>query len=202
MRRSILTMVSWRFALGGWAVLMLACAGPGAAEELRVVSSGGFAAALKVLAPEFEHMTGHTLVLQWGPSMGNTVDAVPQRLARGETPDVVIMVGYALDKLVTQGKVAAADDVPLAESLIGLVFLVMELVELGMRRVQIGARRRRRLFGCLARALLVVAHLATFAERLREICARCPELAMHEQPVSSEPRARYEKKSDQRFATT
>jgi len=121
MRRSILTRVSWRFALGGWAVLMLACAGPGAAEELRVVSSGGFAAALKVLAPEFEHMTGHTLVLQWGPSMGNTVDAVPQRLARGETPDVVIMVGYALDKLVTQGKVAAADDVPLAESLIGLV---------------------------------------------------------------------------------
>ena len=93
----------------------------GRAEELRVVSSGGFAAALKELAPQYEKASGNTLVLQWGPSMGATADAVPQRLARGETPDVVIMVGYALDKLVVDGKVAAADDVPLAESLIGLV---------------------------------------------------------------------------------
>ena len=38
--------------------------------------------------------------------MGETPGAVPQRLARGENIDVLIMVGYALDKLVEQGKVA------------------------------------------------------------------------------------------------
>lgn len=144
MRRPLLSRLPLRVALIGWAVL-LACAGPGRAEEVRVVSSGGFAAALKVLAPQFEQATGHTLVLQWGPSMGTTVDAVPQRLARGETPDVVIMVGYALDKLVVEGKVAASDDVPLAESLIGLVVRAGAPVpdisdEAKLRQVLLGAK--------------------------------------------------------------
>lgn len=91
------------------------------AAELHVVSSGGFAAAYKTLAPEWEKQTGNHLVTDWGPSMGNTPQAVPQRLARGEKIDVVIMVGYALDKLVEDGKVARADDVPLARSGIGVV---------------------------------------------------------------------------------
>ena len=99
---------------------LLAPAAAGA-DELHVVSSGGFAAALKELAPQFERASGNTLVLQWGPSMGTTGDAGPTRRARGEVPDVLIMVGYALDKLAADGTVAAADDVPLAQSLIGLV---------------------------------------------------------------------------------
>ena len=37
--------------------------------------------------------------------MGETENAVPQRLARGEPIDVLIMVGYALDDLAKQGKV-------------------------------------------------------------------------------------------------
>lgn len=128
-----------------WVAALVAGAGPGAAEELRVVSSGGFAAALKVLAPRFERETGHTLVLQWGPSMGATVDAVPQRLARGETPDVVIVVGYALDGLVKAGTVGASDVVPLAESLIGLVVregaVVPDISDEGkLRQVLLGAR--------------------------------------------------------------
>ena len=91
------------------------------AAEVHVVSSGGFAAAYKALAPEWEKQTGNSLVTDWGPSMGTTPGAVPQRLARGETIDVVIMVGYALDRLVEQGKVAAEDDVKLARSGIGVV---------------------------------------------------------------------------------
>ncbi|MGI4795234.1 MAG: substrate-binding domain-containing protein, partial [Janthinobacterium lividum] len=91
------------------------------ATELHVVSSGGFAAAYKALVPEWEKQTGNTVVAAWGPSMGTTENAVPQRLARGEKIDVVIMVGYALDKLVEEGKVAAADAVPLARSGIGVV---------------------------------------------------------------------------------
>jgi molybdate transport system substrate-binding protein len=90
------------------------------AAELHVVSSGGFAAAYKALAPEFERQTGNKLVTEWGPSMGTTPGAVPQRLARGEKIDVVIMVGYALDKLAEQGKVEAGDRVGLARSGIGV----------------------------------------------------------------------------------
>lgn len=102
------------------ALLLLAATGARAAD-LHVVSSGGFAAAYKTLAPEWEKRTGHHLIAEWGPSMGSTPGAVPQRMARGEKIDVVIMVGYALDKLVEQGKVAAADDVKLARSGIGVV---------------------------------------------------------------------------------
>ena len=91
------------------------------AAELHIVSSGGFAAAYKMLAPEWEKQTGNTLIAEWGPSMGTTPGAVPQRLARGEKIDVVIMVGSALDELVKQGKVASEDAVKLARSGIGVV---------------------------------------------------------------------------------
>ena len=102
-------------------VFALVGASGGRAAELHVVSSGGFAAAYKTLAPEWEKQTGNSLVTDWGPSMGATPGAVPQRLARGEKIDVVIMVGSALDKLVAEGKVASEDDVQLARSGIGVV---------------------------------------------------------------------------------
>ncbi len=107
-----------RFALRGaaFACALLLFAPALLAAEIHVVSSGGFAAALKVLAPEFEQQTGNKLVLEWGPSMGDTHDAVPQRIARGETVDVVVMVGYALDKLAAQGKIAPDERVALARS--------------------------------------------------------------------------------------
>ena len=88
------------------------------AAEIHVVSSGGFAAAYKAIVPEWEKATGNTQVTDWGPSMGTTPGAVPQRLARGERIDVIIMVGSALDKLVEEGKVGSA--AALARSGIGV----------------------------------------------------------------------------------
>jgi molybdate transport system substrate-binding protein len=90
------------------------------ATQLTVATSGGFAAAYSALIPEFECKTGNTLVTYLGPSMGDTHDAVPARLARGEPIDVVIMVGYALDALVKAGQVAADSRVNLAHSGIGM----------------------------------------------------------------------------------
>jgi molybdate transport system substrate-binding protein len=104
----------------GVGVLCLLAVIPAAAEEVRVVSSGGFAPALKSLAAPFEKATGHHLVLQWGPSMGETPNAIPNRLQRGEPIDVVIMVGSALDRLVEQGKVVPGSRKLLARSRIGL----------------------------------------------------------------------------------
>lgn len=90
------------------------------ADEVRVVSSGGFAAAYKALAPAFEKATGHTLISSWGPSMGETKNAIPQRLARQEPIDVVIMVGSALDQLVARGQLDGATRTELASSRIAL----------------------------------------------------------------------------------
>lgn len=90
------------------------------ADEIHVASSGGFAAAYRALAPEFEARTGHKLIASWGPSMGETAGAIPKRLERGEPIDVVIMVGDALDKLIAQGKVADAGHKLLANSKIGV----------------------------------------------------------------------------------
>ena len=91
------------------------------AEQLKVMTSGGFTAAYKVLGPQYAEQSGDTLDTSLGPSMGKAPEAIPNRLARGEQADVVIMVGYALDELIKQGKVDPASRVELADSRIGLV---------------------------------------------------------------------------------
>lgn len=91
------------------------------AADLHVMSSGGFTAAYKLLGPRFASSTGNTLDTALGPSMGKSPEAIPNRLARGEPADAVIMVGYALDELIRQGKVIAGSRVELADSRIGMV---------------------------------------------------------------------------------
>ncbi len=103
------------------AAAALAFTGLAQAEELNVMTSGGFTAAYKVLGPQFAASHGDTLNTILGPSMGKAAEAIPNRLARGEQADVVIMVGYALDDLIKQGKVIPASRVELADSRIGVV---------------------------------------------------------------------------------
>ena len=91
------------------------------AAEVSVVTSGGFTAAYKILGPRWAKATHNTLKTELGPSMGKAPEAIPNRLARGERPDVVIMVGYALDDLIKQGKVLPDSRVELADSRIGMV---------------------------------------------------------------------------------
>ncbi len=104
--------------------LLLGCAllgGAAGAEQIDVMNSGGFTAAYKALQPKFEAASGHTLHTAWGPSMGKAPEAIPNRLARGEAADVVIMVAYALDELIKQGVVDPASRTELADSRIGMV---------------------------------------------------------------------------------
>jgi molybdate transport system substrate-binding protein len=91
------------------------------AADINVMSSAGFKAAYLELVQKFEQKTGHHVVNAWGPSMGATPQAVPNRLARGEPADVVIGVREALDKLGAEGKVDAKSETDLAKSLIGAV---------------------------------------------------------------------------------
>ncbi|POG04938.1 molybdenum ABC transporter substrate-binding protein [Pseudomonas putida] len=103
------------------AVALLAGCSLAQAAELTVMTSGGFTAAYKQLGPKYAAQSGDTLVTVLGPSMGKAPEAIPNRLARGEHADVVIMVGYALDELIRQGKVDPASRVELADSRIGMV---------------------------------------------------------------------------------
>jgi molybdate transport system substrate-binding protein len=95
-------------------------AGAAGAAEIKVFISGGFSAAYDKLVPEFERASGHKVVTERGPSMGETPQAIPNRLARGEAADVVIMVGYALGRLIEKGFVVAASRADLAWSPIAL----------------------------------------------------------------------------------
>jgi molybdate transport system substrate-binding protein len=102
------------FALAILSVILLTVTA--GAAEVRVMISGGVTAAYKVLVPEFERATGHKVLTAYGPSMGTTTNAIPVRLDRGEPADVLIMVGYALDDLVKNGKAIADSKIDLVKS--------------------------------------------------------------------------------------
>lgn len=112
--------VVWKKLLG--AIVATALLSPAAsAQDLTVMTSGGFTAAFERLAPQYSKQTGLTVATLHGPSMGQTPQSIPSRLARGEHADVVIMVGSALQKLIDAGLVDPASRVELADSRIGMV---------------------------------------------------------------------------------
>jgi molybdate transport system substrate-binding protein len=53
--------------------------------------------------------------------MGDSPEAIPTRLGRGETADVVICDGGAADELAKRGLVKAGSKVELAKSQVGMV---------------------------------------------------------------------------------
>ena len=117
-RRTLGALLGGALSLG----MALGAATPStaAADEIRVVTSGGFSAAYDQLIPLYEQATGHKVVTSRGASMGNAQDSIPSRLARGEQFDIVILADGALDNLAAQGKVEAGSRVDLARSMIGM----------------------------------------------------------------------------------
>ncbi len=72
-------------------------------RELKVVTSGGFAAAYNVLGPAFEAQTGVSLQISYGSSSGGAPDSIPSRLERGEDFDVIILSQSSLNNLTDLG---------------------------------------------------------------------------------------------------
>lgn len=101
-------------------LVAILCAPSAEAAEIRVMISGGLSAAYKQLVPQFEKMTGNTVVTSYGPSMGTTENAIPVRLARGESADVLIMVGDALGVMISKGYADSDSRVDLVRSPIGI----------------------------------------------------------------------------------
>jgi molybdate transport system substrate-binding protein len=112
------SLVRWLSVIGVAAPLMV---GAASAAEVQVMISAGFYGAYSELAPAFERASGHHLVTTRGPSMGDSPESIPSRLARGEAADVVILDGGATDELGKRGLVRDDSKTVLARSLIGMV---------------------------------------------------------------------------------
>lgn len=76
--------------------------------------------AIREVAPAYEKKFGVKLQVLAAPSMGETPQAIPNRLARAEPADVVLMVGAALDKLVAGGQADKSSRVDLGQSFIAM----------------------------------------------------------------------------------
>jgi molybdate transport system substrate-binding protein len=111
------SLTRWLALLGLAAMLS---AGAASAAEVRVMISAGFFGVYAQLGPQFEKATGHKLVTTRGPSIGDSPEAIPTRLARGEVADVVILDGAAADDLAKRGFVKADGKTVLALSQIGM----------------------------------------------------------------------------------
>ena len=111
-----MTLLRWSIRV---AALLAATAA--SAADLHVMISAGFYGVYAELGPRFEQATGHRLVTTRGPSMGDSPEAIPTRLGRGEAADVVILDGAAADALAARGLAKPESKVELAKSQVGMV---------------------------------------------------------------------------------
>src|SRR5215470_10628430 len=123
-------VVLWLSIMG---LTTLLAVGSACAADVQVMISSGFYGAYSELGPVFERASGHHLVTTRGPSMGDSPESIPARLARGEAADLVILDGGAADALAAKGLVSADSKVTLARSLIGMV------VQAGAAKPDIGS---------------------------------------------------------------
>lgn len=69
--------------------------------ELKVITSGGFAAAFDLLTPKFEQQSGVIIDTSYGSSSGGALDPIPVRLANDETFDPIILPRSAMPDIST-----------------------------------------------------------------------------------------------------
>lgn len=89
-------------------------------DVVQVMTSGGFTAAYQILGPEFEQSSGTKLETAYGASSGGARDSIPERLARGEPADVIILSRSSLDRLTEAGEVRGDTRIDLVRSRIGM----------------------------------------------------------------------------------
>lgn len=88
--------------------------------QLNVITSGGFAAPLQELQPEFEKASGIKLTVTRGASQGSGPDTIGAQLRRGFPADVVIMSREGLDDLIAEKRIVAGSDVNLGQTPLGM----------------------------------------------------------------------------------
>jgi len=81
------------------------------AVEIKVLSTQATEDTYRELAPQFEKATGHKVTTIFTGTLG-----VQKRLADGESYDMIIMAGPAIDAQIKAGKVVAGSRVDIAKS--------------------------------------------------------------------------------------
>lgn len=88
--------------------------------QIKVITSGGFAAAFEEIVPDFEKATGIKVTTGRGPSQGKGPNTIGAQLRRGVPADVVILSREGLSELIAEGRIAAKTDVDLAQTPLGV----------------------------------------------------------------------------------
>jgi molybdate transport system substrate-binding protein len=97
------------------AAATLLFSGAAAAAEIKVLSTQATEEAYRELVPLFEQASGHKVTTIFT----GTLD-VQKRIASGETYDLIIMAGPAIDDFIKSGKVVPGSRVDLARSGVGV----------------------------------------------------------------------------------
>jgi molybdate transport system substrate-binding protein len=100
------------FAVVAAALLLPAAAG---AAEIKVLSTQATEQAYRELAPQFEQASGHKLTTIFT----GTLD-VQKRIAGGESYDIILMAGPAIDDFIKAGKIMPGSRVDIARSGVGV----------------------------------------------------------------------------------
>jgi molybdate transport system substrate-binding protein len=111
-------MLAGTRSLSGLAALLAASAmllsGPAYAAEIRVISTRATEQLYRELVPQFERVSGHTVTTTF-----TGTQALQQRIAAGETYDVVIMIDAEIDEYIRSGRIVRGSRVDIARATIG-----------------------------------------------------------------------------------
>ncbi|MFJ5161128.1 substrate-binding domain-containing protein [Pantoea sp. NPDC088449] len=102
------------------ATLLLATQSGVQAATLKVFSSGGMYPVIESLKQDYQQKTGNSIQLEAAPSMGDTPQAIPNRLKRHDSADVLVMVDYAIKPLEQANWVDSHSHQVLAHSYIAM----------------------------------------------------------------------------------
>lgn len=96
--------------------------------NIQLFVSNSLRGVLGELIPQFERSSGHSVAISYDPAK-----VMMERIARGETADLVILGGSAIADLVSQGKVEARSQRTIASCGVGVAVLA------GARKPDIGS---------------------------------------------------------------
>jgi molybdate transport system substrate-binding protein len=84
-------------------------AGIAGAAEVKFLSAGALTPAMRELVPQFERATGHKVTIVYG-----NINALADRIVKGEAADVVITSPAQIEALITAGRVVPTSQIKIA----------------------------------------------------------------------------------------
>jgi molybdate transport system substrate-binding protein len=110
----------WRLFALAVALSVSAAIPQSALAQVRVMTSGGFAAPLREMLPQFEKASGISVEVILGKSQGAGPQTISAQLGQGVAADIVIMSREGLNDLMSANRIVAHSDIDLARTPLGL----------------------------------------------------------------------------------